>query len=438
MMSRANFIRRVGAILAIGAMSIGVGAVVSQTLGSPPQVAQAGRAGETKTLVSSKDDPKGNQQSGEIVVRAFDLSRIGQADGLTGMVAIDPTTGKWRPIFKGLSLGPGPVSPDGRYIVYSSSNRDSDDRVGIWVYDMKGESAPRRIFERNGVPHWTNDGQAVIIGAPVGQTWAKIETWRVNADGTGRVKLPIPETDLVYDCSRDGTWLVTWTNRGKLADPGPLTLVHPDGTGARNLTDGPANNVFHSHVPRLKISPDGRSVAYVGIEAVNGVRHLRLFVVDIDRKDRRAIPLEPDALPSISWSPDGLRLALNSMDGRTMEGTIAIVDLDGSNFRKLPLPPGRWNLELCDWNTLTPGLRVGAPDQHLDLKTPRGRYEALILECTKASQALLEELQKATTDDERNKIKREKSWEPRRYIGRFLEIAESAPNDPGTAADVTI
>ena len=71
------------------------------------------------------------------------------------------------------------------------------------------------------------------------------------------------------------------------------------------------------------------------------------------------------------------------------------------------------------------------------MKTPRGRYEALILECEKASQAFLEELQKAKTDDERNKIKREKSWEPRCYIGRFLEIAESAPDDPA-AADALI
>jgi peroxiredoxin len=109
-----------------------------------------------------------------------------------------------------------------------------------------------------------------------------------------------------------------------------------------------------------------------------------------------------------------------------------LVNFDGSNFRTLPLPPCRWNLSISDWTTLTPALRVGTPDQHLDLKTPRGRYVALDLECTKASQAFLEELQKAKTDDERSKIRKEKSWQ-RRYIGRFLEIAESAPNDPAAA-----
>ena len=114
-----------------------------------------------------------------------------------------------------------------------------------------------------------------------------------------------------------------------------------------------------------------------------------------------------------------------------------LVDLAGSISRTLPLPPSRWNLGVCDWKVLTPALRVGAPDQHLDLKTPRGRYEALVLECKKASQDFRAELQNAKTDDERNKVKREKSWEPRRYIGRFLEIADSAPNDPA-AADALI
>ena len=97
---------------------------------------------------------------------AFNLARTGEDDGLSGTVAVDPKTGKWRSIFKGISLGPGPVSPDGRYIVYSSFARAPDDQVGIWIYDMNGEMAPRRIFERKGEPHWTNNGQAVVIATP--------------------------------------------------------------------------------------------------------------------------------------------------------------------------------------------------------------------------------------------------------------------------------
>jgi len=431
MMSRVRLIRVAGAILAIGAMSIGVGVVVSQTVGSPPQAAQASRAGATKLLVSSKDDPsrKGKEQGGEIIVRAADLSRRGEDDGLTGMVAIDPKTAEWRTIYKGLSLGPGPVSPDGRYIVYSSLGVDSDDdQVGIWVYDMKGETAPRRIFERRGEPFWTNNGKQVVVGTPVGQKWEKFETWRVNTDGTGRVRLPIPDSDLVLDCSRDGTWLATRTIGGEASNKGRLTLVHPDGTGARYLTEGSAKDDLFSI---FKISPDSGHVAYAEIKTVDD-RRARLFVVDIEGSNRREIPVtfDPGTTVGVCWSPDGSRLALNQMDGRTKVGSIALVDFDGSNFRKLPLPPGRWNVHVCDWNTLTSGLKVGAPDENPDLKTPRGRYQALLQEIKKASQAFLEEYRKAKSDEERSKISREKSFQPRRYIGRFLEIADSAPNDP--------
>ena len=115
----------------------------------------------------------------------------------------------------------------------------------------------------------------------------KFETWRVNADGTGRSKLPIPETDLVLDCSRDGTWLAD-ADHGRRPEPhGRLTLIHPDGTGARNLTEGSAKGDVFSI---FKISPDGRQVAYAEIKTMADVRHSELFIVDIDGKRRRRIP----------------------------------------------------------------------------------------------------------------------------------------------------
>jgi RNA polymerase sigma factor (sigma-70 family) len=429
MMSRVRLIRVAGAILAIGAMSIGVGVVVSQTVGAPPRAA---RAGNTTPPVSSKDDPSrnGKERGAEIVVCAADMSRVGEDDGFAGMAAIDPETAQWRTIYKGLSLGPGHVSPDGRYIVYSAFGRDVDeDQVGIWVYDMNGEKAPRRISDQRGNFFWSHEGRQVVISTTVGANREKFETWRVNADGTGLVKLPIPDGDLVLDSSSDGNWLATRTIRGKAGDHGRLTLVHPDGTDARYLTEGSAKDDLFS---LFKISPDSRQVAYVNVRTVDGLRRSTLFVVDIDGRNRRAIPLafDPGDTVGACWSPDGSRLALNPIDSRTKEGWIAIVNLDGTNFRKLPLPPGRWNLLVCGWNTLTPGLKVSAPDETLDLKTPRGRYEALCKEINKASRDFREEYQKAKTDEERSIISREKSFQPRRYIGRFLEIAESAPNDP--------
>ena len=256
--------------------------------------------------------------------------------------------------------------------------------------------------------------------------YRKFETWRVNADGTGRTRLPIPDGDLVLDCSRDGTWLATRTIGGEPAHRGRLTLVHPDGTGARYLTEGSANDDLFSI---FKISPDGRSIAYVEIKTVGDVRHSRLFVVDIEGKHPREIPVkfDPGTSVGVCWSPDGSRLALNLLDGRTKEGSIELVDLDGSNLRKVPLPPGRWNLHVSDWERLTPGLRAQSLDQPPDLKTTRGRYQALLEEYKTAFKAYDQVRKNAKTAEERDRADREKYPQPRSYIGRFLAIAESAP-----------
>ena len=251
----------------------------------------------------------------------------------------------------------------------------------------------------------------------------------MNADGTGPVKLPIPETGLVLDCSRDGRWPATRTMSGEAAHNGQLTLVHPDGTEARNLTEGSAKDDQFSI---FRISPDGQNIAYVEIKTENEVPHSRLFVIGIDGKNRREIPtrFDPGTMAGVCWSPDGSRLALNPIDTRTKEGSIALIDLDGSNFRNLPLPPGRWNIHVCDWSKLTSRPPRRRPQADPGSENPPRPIRALLAECKKASRAFQEEYKTARTDEERNKIKREKAWQPRPYLARFLAIAESAPNDP--------
>src|SRR5260370_15579451 len=62
-------------------------------------------------------------------------------------------------------------------------------------------------------------------------------------------------------------------------------------------------------------------------------------------------------------------------------------------------------------------------------KTPRDRYQALFQEHQKAMQQFMEVYQKAKTPEERAKLVQEKSPQPQSYARRFLEIAESAPQD---------
>ena len=252
----------------------------------------------------------------------------------------------------------------------------------------------------------------------------------MNADGTGRIKLPIPETDAVLDCSRDGTWLAMRTVGGEPTLRGRLTLVHPDGTGARHLTEGSANDLSFSFF-LFKISPDGRSVAYVENKAVNGLHQSRLFIVDIEGKRRREVPvpIAQGTMPHVCWSPDGSRLALNLHDDRTKEGSIGLVNLDGSALWKVPLPPGRWNLNVCDWERTHAGTAgpvrrpaTGPEDNARPLPgAARGIQDRV--------QSLRSRRSTAKTDEERNRANQEKYPKPRSYIARFLAIAEAAPTE---------
>ena len=114
-------------------------------------------------------------------------------EAFMGIVAIDPDTGKWRTIYKGLSYGP--ISPDGRYMAYLNiGNNLAASQTGVWIHDLTGQTQKRRIFARRGYPLWSHDGQKVVISVPVENQPGKFETWRVNRDGTDLTKLPIPES----------------------------------------------------------------------------------------------------------------------------------------------------------------------------------------------------------------------------------------------------
>jgi hypothetical protein len=91
-------------------------------------------------------------------------------------------------------------------------------------------------------------------------------------------------------------------------------------------------------------------------------------------------------------------------------------------MRRLVLAAGLFVL------VFTPALR--ATDEPPEkAKTPRQRYQALFDEQQKAMQQFMDVYQKAKTDDERRKLVQEKYPQPQSYARRFLEIAQSAPQD---------
>lgn len=286
-----------------------------------------------------RTDPK---PAGRIFVQAY---YFGTEPGAKpeGIVALDPDTGQPQVTYP--LRTPGEPSPDGRRFVYPRwGNTVPENETGIWVYDANGAGSSRRIFDRKGEPTWTDQEKSVVIAVnPKDDLW---ETWRVNADGTGRVKLPIPDGLLVLDASPDGVWLAA-RDLGDAKHWARLTVIHPDGTGTRYLTEGsPERDVF----PIFRFSPDSREIAYVEVKTVDGIRTSRLFLIDIDGKNRRELPvtLRRGATAMPVWSPDGSRLALSQASPQVFD--IVVVGRDGKGLRKLPLPPQSWSFRLCGWS----------------------------------------------------------------------------------------
>jgi Tol biopolymer transport system component len=256
------------------------------------------------------------------------------------------------------------ISPDGRPAALSrpdltaSGHRESVG-AGVWTIDAGGRGEKRKIADFGVTISWSPDSKQMIVskswraGGNENAPW-RHETWRLNAGGTGAVRLNVPETDEIDDWSPDGQWLVVVSDRD--APPGwgyQLYLMRPDGTNPRRLTEGRGLNVY----PRF--SPDSREIAYLHQE--RGTNSLR--IVDVEAGSRRLLVQEQgnENVGELSWSPDGKRLVYevenweqdergkhSSPDFNKSDPRLVVIDRDATNNRRLNLAPARW-LENNDW-----------------------------------------------------------------------------------------
>jgi len=253
------------------------------------------------------------------------------------IVAIDPATGKWQKMADMTGTGTSVrVSPDRQTILFNQL------QGGIWNCDTGGGNNPGRISDRSGIPIWSGDGNHIVATKQEAKNdrWHD-ETWRINADGSNPIKLPIPDTDAVEDWSPDGKWFVTCSDRHPPHGRGyQIYIMKTDGSEQRRLTKDGLN-------VRARFSPDSRKIVYYHSTGKDGSS---LWVVDVDGKNAKELINEAGlANPSAFWSPDGKRVAaimwnwdvdkngtrflnFNSADYR-----IEIMDADGDNRRRLNL-----------------------------------------------------------------------------------------------------
>jgi RNA polymerase sigma-70 factor (ECF subfamily) len=257
------------------------------------------------------------------------------------VVAINPEDGTWEKMTDDGRPRPTPrVSPDRKSLAYLGLEGSGAFRCSIRGAD------PVRITDGVGIPLWSPDGKQILVSEVIKPPPEKREdfrwtTWRYQADGSGRVKLPVPQTGQVLDWSPDGAWLVALSG-----GMDRLTILRPDGTGARDLA-GSGRKSF----PRF--SPDGRHLSFL---LAAGREHI-LCVAEAGVEDRGRISQvhRGDFYGPTCWSPDGKWIAgvlhdteiLGNGAYRFTNTRIEILDVRGGSHRPLRLP--RWQIYIGDW-----------------------------------------------------------------------------------------
>jgi serine/threonine protein kinase/Tol biopolymer transport system component len=242
------------------------------------------------------------------------------ADGGQPVRVTDERSLDWNPIW----------SPDGRYLYFAS---DRSGVMNLWrvAIDERsgrvlGKPEPVTVSSRASMQFGiSRDGkQFIFAGDDPRETIERIRFDLATATTTGAAVTVAETSQGVNSCdaSSDGNWLVFPTMLPKEE----IYVVHPNGTGRRQLVGGDSRN----RLPRW--SPDSSQVAFYSNRSGN----YEIWTVRADgSKLAPATAFHARANYHPIWSPDGMRLACDLGEQE------ALVDLRRPIAERRPdfLPP---------------------------------------------------------------------------------------------------
>jgi Tol biopolymer transport system component len=230
-------------------------------------------------------------------------------------------------------------SPNGERIVFSLY-RDSGGRD---IYSMRADGTDRRRLTRSRAdeyaPAWSPGGTRIAYTRGFDG-----DVFVMNADGSNK-HLLVPDA-AAPSWSPHGAF-ISFTRTHTAPFPGgdtrEVTTIYTrpaDGSA-------PARRVLTPEFDLdVEASPDGARIAYTSIRpySTSGV-----YVADADGGNERFL----HAGEGPDWSPDGTRILLRS------QGSLYVVNADGSLPTQLPEPPGHDFALLETWRWHPDGNRVG-------------------------------------------------------------------------------
>jgi Tol biopolymer transport system component len=237
-------------------------------------------------------------------------------------------------------------SPDGSRFLYfrGCTNDRNGNTVNCNLFSASADGThPRRLVgaEPFAGATWSPDGRRLaLVFASDGQSHGQI--FSVNAAGGGRRQLthePAGSMPTPLGWTPDGRRLL-YSSLVTQTDGFEIWTMRPDGGDLKQVTSNATDDVQPAW------SPDHSRIAFVRWSAPRkgGAQTAAIYTVNADGSGEKLMaggPRETDTAPA--WSPDGSRLAFvrASTGAVTLPGDIFLVNVDGSNLRRLTTTSGR-------------------------------------------------------------------------------------------------
>jgi len=217
---------------------------------------------------------------------------------------------------KALPMPPSPyyhprLSPDGRQIAVEINDNDKD--VNIWVYELAGTTAMRRLTfgGRNRAPVWARDGQRIVFRSD--RDGENESLYWQRADGSGapeRLTTADRSTGQVPESwSPDGSTL-TFLRFGSSTLASIWMLPYGADRKPKPLVELPVKSASGRN---SAFSPDGRWFAYESTESGTA----RIYVQPFPPTGAK-YEISPSLGLAPVWSPDGKQLFYEEVPGGRM------------------------------------------------------------------------------------------------------------------------
>jgi TolB protein len=237
---------------------------------------------------------------------------------------------------------------DTRGMIAFISDRDGDSEIFKMRTDGTAVTRLTNNTESDGSPAWTSDGSKITFvrvwltaeGEP------KIFLFRMSADGSDHVQLPIELTNRDHDFnpSPDGSKIAFVRDLpvGEYKTRSKIFLINADGGDQVQLSSG----TTYERNPDW--SPDGSKIVFVGI-GTSGTEDI--YTVNVDGTGLTQLTgNDPYTWGTPEWSPAGSKILLSAYNGST-GGTydVFVMNADGSGLKNLTNQPDFHDME-ADWS----------------------------------------------------------------------------------------